>query len=140
MKEGTIHVVETTHAPSAVGPYSQAVWAGSLLFVSGQLPLDPTTGRISSETIEGQAHQVLANIVAILTAAGLTLEHVVRVEIFLRDLDEASVVNHIYAEYFAYPIRPARQTVQVARLPLDARIEISCIAHASPLHSIAPSR
>lgn len=123
-----MNIVETPHAPAAIGPYSQAVRAGQLLFVSGQLPIDPATGQMASTSIEGQTTQVLANLSAILEAAGLTLAHVVRTDIFLKDLQDFPQVNRIYGEHFTHPVKPARQTVQVARLPMDALIEISCIA------------
>lgn len=120
--------IHTEDAPKAIGPYSQAVMAGQLLFVSGQIPIDPKTNRIVETTIEGQTLQVLNNLEAILLAAGLTLNHVVRAEVFLKDLNDFQKMNGIYAEKFSGPIKPARQAFQVGRLPLDALIEISCIA------------
>jgi 2-iminobutanoate/2-iminopropanoate deaminase len=123
--------IQTKHAPQAIGPYSQAVAAGPYLFVSGQLPIDPKTGFMTAETIEEQTSQVLDNIEAILHAAGLTLEHVVKTEIYLKDMHDFAVVNALYAKRFSHSIKPARQTMQVGKLPMDARIEISCIAHLS---------
>lgn len=120
--------IETQNAPKAVGPYSQAVRSGNLLFVSGQIPLNPQTNRIEETTIEGQTRQVFTNIRAILTAAGCTLDDVIRVEVYLKDLQDFGTLNQIYSEYFTADVKPARQTLQVARLPLDALVEISCIS------------
>lgn len=120
--------IETENAPKAIGPYSQAVRAGDFLFLSGQIPIDPATGKVNEATIEWQTHQVLANIEAVLDEAGLGFEDVVKVEIYLKDISEFQIVNSIYAEKFPHSIKPARQTMQVAKLPLDVRIEISCIA------------
>ncbi len=123
--------IETKKAPAAIGPYSQAVLAGSFLFVSGQIPLSPISGKVEENSIEGQTKQVLANLEAILEAAGLSFKHVVRCEIYLKDMQDFSVVNQLYGEKFCGPIQPARQTLQVAKLPLDVKIEISCIAAVS---------
>jgi len=120
--------IETENAPKAIGPYSQAVRAGQLLFVSGQIPLNPKTGKVEEVSIEGQTRQVFANILAILAAAGCGFEDVVRAEVYLKDLQDFAAMNQIYAEYFSSEIQPARQTMQVAKIPLDVRIEISCIA------------
>lgn len=123
-----IQKIETTEAPQAVGPYSQAVMTEQFLFVSGQLPIDPKIGKIIDQTIQGQTALVLSHIEAILKAAHLSLEDVVKVEIFLKDMNDFPQMNRIYAEKFTHFIKPARQTVQVARLPFDSLIEISCIA------------
>lgn len=120
--------IETTEAPQAIGPYSQAVQAGGFLFLSGQLPLNPKTGKIEATTIEEQTIQIFSNIEAILKAADLTFNHVVRMEVFLADLSHFSLMNTIYATYFTGPIKPARHTIQAAKLPLDALIEITCTA------------
>ena len=120
--------IETASAPKAIGPYSQAVQVGGFLFLSGQIPLNPQTGALEEATIEGQTRQVFLNIEAILKAANLTFDQVVRSEIFLKDLSHFSVVNAIYAEFFKGPIKPARHTIQVARLPMDALIEVTCTA------------
>lgn len=120
--------IETESAPKAIGPYSQATQAGDFLFVSGQLPVNPKTGELVEKAIVPQTRQVLSNIEAILTAAGLTWQHVVKCEVFLQDLNQFKEMNAIYAEKFPHPIKPARQTIQVARLPLDSLVEISCIA------------
>lgn len=121
--------IHTENAPKAIGPYSQAVLAGQFLFVSGQLPIDPNTGKITETTIEGQTKQVLSNIEAILKAAGLSFADVVKAEVFLKDMNDFQKMNAIYAEMFTGLIKPARQAFQVARLPMDALIEVSCIAH-----------
>lgn len=123
--------IETVEAPKAIGPYSQAVMTQQLVFVSGQLPIDPKVGKIVDQSIEGQTKLVLDNIEAILKAAGLTFDNVVKTEVFLKDMNDFSAMNAIYAQRFNGPVKPARQAFQVARLPLDALIEISCIA----LHS-----
>jgi 2-iminobutanoate/2-iminopropanoate deaminase len=119
--------VSTPSAPAAIGPYSQAIRAGSLLFVSGQIPLDPATGRMIDGDIAAQTHRVFQNIGAILTAAGMSFDHVVRATVYLADMNEFGVVNEVYGTYFSSPA-PARATVQAARLPRDARVEIDVIA------------
>ena len=121
-------VIATKEAPAAVGPYSQAIRSGNTLYVSGQVPINPETGKMP-EPIEEQAKQCLNNIAAILTAAGLGMENVVRCGIFMTNLDDFKTVNEIYASFFSGDY-PARATVQVARLPLGAMIEIDAIAEA----------
>jgi 2-iminobutanoate/2-iminopropanoate deaminase len=121
--------IETENAPKAIGPYSQAVQAGPFLFVSGQIPLDPKTGKLVEPTIRAQTVQVLDNIEAILKAANLTFADVVKTEVYLKDLQDFQEMNIFYAERFSHPIKPARQAMQVARLPLDVLIEISCVAY-----------
>ena len=120
--------IETNQAPAAIGPYSQAVIAHPFLFVSGQIPIDPKSGKVTAETIEDQTRQVLANIEAILKAAGLKFENVVKTEVYLKEMGDFAAMNALYAEKFRGPIMPARQAMQVAKLPLDVKIEISCIA------------
>lgn len=120
----------TDQAPKAIGPYSQAIRAGDYLFVSGQIPIDPATGAFAGKEIEEQTEQVLRNLVAILTAAGLKLEDVVKTEVYLKDLSHFQKMNAVYAKWFSHEIKPARQALQVAHLPQDALIEISCIAWA----------
>ncbi len=122
--------VVTDKAPAAIGPYSQGVKAGGLLFVSGQIPLDPATGQLVGNDIAAQTQQVMKNLEAVLAAAGCTFEHVVRSTIYLLDLEDFGAVNEIYGRSFASPA-PARATVQVARLPRDARVEIDLIASLS---------
>ena len=128
---GDIIEVSTDQAPKAIGPYSQAVRAGQYLFISGQLGVDPATGQMKGSTIEEQTDQVLNNIEAILNAEGLTFENVVKSEVYLKDLNDFKAMNAIYAARFSQNVKPARQAMQVARLPLDAMIEISCIAYIS---------
>lgn len=119
--------VSTPAAPAAIGPYSQAVVAGDLIFLSGQIPLDPERGKIIEGSIEDETRQVLKNLAAVLAAEGLTLDAVVRTTVFLTDLEDFPRVNQTYAEFFTEPF-PARATVQVAALPRGARIEIDAIA------------
>jgi 2-iminobutanoate/2-iminopropanoate deaminase len=121
------HAVATSLAPKAIGPYSQAIRAGSLLFVSGQVPIDPATGQIVDGDIGAQTRRVFENISEILKAGGATLDHVVRTTVFLADMNDFAAMNEVYAGYFTSPA-PARATVQVSRLPRDARIEIDVIA------------
>lgn len=117
-------VIYTPNAPEPIGPYSQAIEANGFMFVSGQIALNPVTGQMMQGSLEEETRQVMANIDAILTARGLTFAHVVKTSIFLKDMNDFAEVNKIYAEYFpSQP--PARETVQVARLPKDARVEIS---------------
>ena len=126
--EGPVRqAVTTAAAPAAIGPYSQAIRAGSLLFVSGQIPLDPATGHLVAGSVGVQTRQVLANLEAVLTAAGTSLAFVVRTTVYLADLGEFTEMNEVYATYFAPPA-PARSTIQAARLPRDARVEIDAIA------------
>lgn len=120
--------IETNKAPQAIGPYSQAVLADDLLFVSGQIPLHPETGVLVEDDIVIQTKQVLDNIEAILIAAGFTLKDIVKTEVYMKDLQEFSQMNTVYSERFCFEIKPARQAMQVAKLPKDCRIEISCIA------------
>jgi 2-iminobutanoate/2-iminopropanoate deaminase len=119
--------VSTPNAPAAIGPYSQAITAGSLLFLSGQIPLDPATGQLVPGGIEAQTRQVFTNIAAILQAAGASFDHVVSATVYVADMNDFATVNEIYATYFSSPA-PARATVQVARLPKDALVEIQVIA------------
>jgi len=119
--------VSTEKAPKAIGPYSQAVRAGQLLFVSGQIPIDPATGSLIAGDIAAMTHRVFANIREILAAAGASLDQVVRTTVFLADMNDFAAMNEVYATYFSQPA-PARSTVQAARLPRDARVEIDVIA------------
>jgi 2-iminobutanoate/2-iminopropanoate deaminase len=119
--------VSTPSAPAAIGPYSQAIKAGHLLFVSGQVPIDPASGQIVAGDIAQQTRRVFENIGAILSAAGLSFDAVVRTTVYLADMNEFAAMNEVYATYFSAPA-PARATVQVSRLPRDARVEIDAIA------------
>ena len=122
-------VVVTDEAPEAIGPYSQGVVAGPgrIVFVSGQLPVDPATGKLEQGPASAQARKSLENVRAVLDKAGLSMSHVVKTTIFLADLTSFKEVNQVYAEFFDEPY-PARATVQVAALPLGAQVEIECIA------------
>lgn len=122
-------VISTDKAPGAIGPYSQAIKAGGMVFCSGQIPLDPATGEFVSDNVAEQAEQVLENLSAVLAAAGCSFDSVVKTTIFLADMDDFTTVNEVYARYFGEN-KPARATVQAARLPRDARVEIDCIAIA----------
>jgi 2-iminobutanoate/2-iminopropanoate deaminase len=119
--------VSTPAAPAAIGPYSQAIKAGALLFVSGQIPIDPATGTMIDGDIAAQTHRVFQNIAAILKAGEASFDHVVRTTVYLADMNDFAAMNEVYATYFTSPA-PARATVQAARLPKDARIEIDVIA------------
>jgi 2-iminobutanoate/2-iminopropanoate deaminase len=121
-------VIKTQHAPAAIGPYSQAIHAGNLIFLSGQLGLDPQTGKLQ-EGVEAQARQALANIQALLAAAGSDAAHIVKATVFLANLADFAKVNAIYGELFQVD-PPARSTVQVAALPLGGLVEIEVIALA----------
>ncbi len=122
-------VVTTDCGPKAIGPYSQAVRAGGFLFVSGQIPLDPATQQLVAGSVQAQTERVLENVKGIVEAAGSSLDRVVRTTVFLADMNEFAAMNEVYARYFpSQP--PARSTVQVARLPRDARVEIDVIALA----------
>jgi 2-iminobutanoate/2-iminopropanoate deaminase len=122
-------IISTSDAPAAIGPYSQAVRAGSTIYCAGQIPLDPKTGQIVAGDISAQTKRVLENIAAVLRAEGLSIDSVVKTTIFLTDLGDFPVVNEIYGSYFkSQP--PARSTVQVAALPKGANIEIEVIADA----------
>ena len=122
--------VSTPSAPAAIGPYSQAIRAGSFLFVSGQIPLDPETGIMVEGDVTVQTHRVFRNLAAILQAAGSSLDRVVRVGVFLADMNDFAAMNDVYSTYFTSPA-PARATIQAARLPKDARVEIDAIAQIS---------
>ena len=119
--------ITTKAAPHAIGPYSQAIKSGKLVFCSGQIPIDPRTGEIFAPSIKGQTHQVMQNLKEVLAAAELTFTQVLKTTIYLTNLDDFGVVNEIYAEYVNAPA-PARACVQVAALPKKAKIEIECIA------------
>ncbi|MGR3304107.1 MAG: RidA family protein [Candidatus Scalindua sp.] len=120
-------IISTKDAPQAIGPYSQAVRFDNLIFVSGQIPIEPESGKILKGNIREQTKQILENLSNILAAAGSSLNNVLRTTIFLTNLENYSVVNEIYAQYFN-GLPPARSTVQVAKLPMDAQIEIDAIA------------
>lgn len=122
-------VISTENAPGAIGPYSQAIKAGGMVFCSGQIPIDPATGEFVSEIVSEQTEQVLKNLSEVLKAAGSSLDNVVKTTVFLADMGDFAEMNEVYGRYFSEN-KPARATVQAARLPKDARVEIDCIALA----------
>jgi 2-iminobutanoate/2-iminopropanoate deaminase len=121
-------ILQSTHAPEPIGPYSQAIQIDKIIFTSGQIAINPRTGIVESSDIAAQTKQVLENLSAVLKPAGVSLAQVVKTTIFLKDMNDFPKVNEIYATYF-HDLPPARSTVQVARLPKDALIEIDCVAY-----------
>lgn len=119
--------IQIPGAPAPIGPYSQAILKSDTLYVSGQIPLNPKTNELVQDSIENATNQVMQNINALLTEAGMTMDNIVKCSIFLKDLSNFSKVNEIYSQYFR-SLPPARETVQVSKLPMDVDIEISCIA------------
>lgn len=128
MKKPSRRAVQTDKAPAPVGPYSQALRAGPFLFLSGQVPLDPSTGLLISSTIEAETQRVLDNLRAVLQADGLDFAHVVKTTVYLTDLGDFAKMNEVYARAFG-EARPARATVQVGALPKGARVEIEAVAY-----------
>jgi 2-iminobutanoate/2-iminopropanoate deaminase len=120
-------IIHTTNAPAAIGPYSQAVMVNGMLFVSGQIAINPSTGELEINDRVNETHRVMKNIKAILNECGLDLNHVVKASIFLKTMDDYAIVNSVYAEYFKEN-PPAREAVQVVKLPKDVNVEISVIA------------
>ena len=121
--------VSTENAPGAIGPYSQAIKANGMVFCSGQIPIDPATGQFVSDNVAAQTEQVLKNLDAVLQAAGSSLGSVVKTTVFLADMNDFAAMNEVYGKFFS-DNKPARATVQAARLPRDAKVEIDCIAAA----------
>ena len=119
--------IQIADAPAPVGSYSQGILQNNMLFISGQVPLNPNTGNLEMKTIEEATNRVMLNIKALLEAAGMQMNEIVKCSIFLKDLNHFSTVNEIYSSYFN-DVYPARETVEVSKLPLDVTIEISCIA------------
>jgi 2-iminobutanoate/2-iminopropanoate deaminase len=119
--------VSSSSAPEAIGPYSQAIRAGSFLFLSGQIPLDPATGKMVEGDIAAQTHRVFKNLQAVLEAGGASFDNVVRTTVYVADMNDFAAINDVYGTYFSAPA-PARATIQAARLPKDARVEIDVIA------------
>lgn len=122
-------IITTDKAPGAIGPYSQAIKTGGMVYCSGQIPIDPETGEFVSSDISEQTEQVLKNLSAVLDAAGTALANVVKTTVFLADMSDFAAMNEVYGRFFNEN-KPARATVQAARLPRDARVEIECIATA----------
>ena len=121
------NVIHSNSAPEPIGPYSQAIWVNNMLFVSGQIALDPDNGQMISTGVADEAARVLENIKAVLTAAGMDFSHVVKSTLYLKDMNDFKTVNEVYGQYFR-SLPPARETVEVSRLPRDAKVEMSCIA------------
>ncbi len=121
-------VIQTTKAPAAIGPYSQGIQCGSYLFVSGQLPIDPETGQIVSSDIQTQTHQSIKNLQNIIEAAGASLVNVVKTTVFIKDMNQFALINEVYGQYFSEN-PPARATVEVARLPKNAGVEIEAVVY-----------
>jgi 2-iminobutanoate/2-iminopropanoate deaminase len=120
-------VIRTEHAPAAIGPYSQAIDTGELVFTAGQVPINPASGKIEVEGIQDQTRQALQNVKAILAAADLEMRNVVKATVYLISMDDFKAMNEVYAEFFADE-PPARAAVEVSRLPLDSRVEIEVVA------------
>jgi 2-iminobutanoate/2-iminopropanoate deaminase len=120
-------VISTEKAPGAIGPYSQAIKTGNMIFCSGQIPIDPATGEFVSQDVTEQTEQIFKNLTAVLEAAGASLDDVVKTTVFLADMGEFAAMNDVYSRHFV-DNKPARATVQAAKLPRDARVEIECIA------------
>jgi 2-iminobutanoate/2-iminopropanoate deaminase len=120
-------IISTENAPGAIGPYSQAIKIKDMIFCSGQIPIDPATGNFVSDDVAEQTEQVLKNLGAVLKAGGAGFENVVKTTVFLADMNDFAVMNEVYGRFFS-DVKPARATVQAARLPRDARVEIDCIA------------
>lgn len=123
-------IIKTTEAPEAIGPYSQAVTAGDFVFCSGQIPLDPATMTLVGDTVAEQTSQVLKNLDGVLKAAGSGADKVLKTTVFLKDMNDFVEMNNVYAEFFG-DHKPARATIEVARLPKDVLVEIECIAQKS---------
>ena len=121
-------IISTANAPAAIGPYSQAVKAGNLLFISGQIPLDPATGAVVEGDVTVQAERVLENVKAILAQAGATFDNVVKTTVFLKDMNDFAAMNAVYGRYYSENC-PARSAVEVGRLPKDVSVEIETIAY-----------
>ena len=127
----TFRIIHTDDAPAAIGPYSQAIVYGGLVYTAGQIPLDPGTGQIVAPDVTTQTERVLDNLASVLEAAGSSLGNVLKTTVFLRDMNEFPEMNAVYERYFGSH-RPARSTIQAARLPRDSAVEIECIAAIRP--------
>jgi 2-iminobutanoate/2-iminopropanoate deaminase len=121
-------IVQTKHAPAPIGPYNQAILSGGTLYASGQIALNPETGAFITENIQAETHQVMRNIKAVLEAVDMDFSDILKASIFIKDMNQFGEINAVYGEYFTSDYAPARETVEVARLPKDANIEISIIA------------
>ncbi|CAA0194538.1 conserved hypothetical protein [Tenacibaculum maritimum] len=121
-------IITTSKAPAPIGPYNQAILSGNTLYTSGQIPINPTTGELVSDSIESETKQVMENMKEVLAAAEMTFENVVKTSIFISDMNNFSKINEVYAKYFNEDTAPARETVEVANLPKFVNVEISMIA------------
>src|SRR5690606_8870092 len=121
-------IIFTENTPAPIGPYSQAVLSGNTLYVSGQIPLNPKSGELVMNSIEEQTKQVMENLKAVLSEAGMSFDNVVKATIFITDMNDFSKINSVYGSYFSEENAPARETVQVSRLPKDVNVEISVIS------------
>lgn len=121
-------IINTPNAPAPIGPYNQATLVGNMLYISGQLPMNSKTGKLVSDTIQNETRQVMENLKAVLEEAGMTFENVVKTTIFIADMKQFADINAVYAEYFKTETAPARETVEVANLPMYVNVEISAIA------------
>lgn len=121
-------ILSTQHAPQAIGPYSQGIECGNLLFLSGQIPIDPSKGEITAADIQGQTSQVLKNVKAILESGGCTMDQIVKTTVYLKDIADFADMNEVYRQFFSEGNYPARSAVQVAALPKDAMVEIEVVA------------
>ncbi|MFL1012628.1 RidA family protein [Flavisericum labens] len=121
-------VITTSNAPAPIGPYNQAILTGNTLYISGQIALDPATGKLVLDNIKEETTQVMQNLKAVLKAANMTFENVVKSSIFISNMDDFSIINDVYGSYFDEAKAPARETVQVAKLPKNVNVEISMIA------------
>lgn len=121
-------IIKTENAPAPIGPYNQAVMAGNTLYTSGQIAMDAKSGQLIMDDIQSESDQVMKNLKAVLEVAGMDFENVVKTSIFLKNMDDFQAVNEVYAKYFKEDNAPARETVQVARLPKDVNVEISMVA------------
>ncbi len=121
-------IIQTKHAPAPIGPYNQAILSQGTLYASGQIALNPETGAFITENIEAETHQVMRNIKAVLEAAEMDFSDILKTSIFIKDMNQFAEINAVYGAYFTSDYAPARETVEVARLPKDANIEISIIA------------
>ena len=128
-KEKRLEIIATEKAPAALGPYSQAIRANGMIYCSGQIPINPATGTIEAQTIEGQTTQAITNLKNVLEKAGSSLAKVVKTTVFIKDMNDFAALNKVYAELFG-DTKPARSCVEVARLPKDVLVEIECIAEA----------
>lgn len=121
-------IINTSNAPAPIGPYNQAILTGNTLYMSGQIAIDPKTNRLVNDSISKETTQVMQNIGAILEAAGLTFDHVIKTSIFISNMEDFGAINEVYAKYFSQDTAPARETVEVANLPKYVNVEISVIA------------